>query len=126
MPWPGAAPEVDASQVIGNPLLTLGVSIITVTYVLAVAWMSYSIRRVTPELLQVRVFHKMRELHNSVRFMGLGLALGMALLTLFVSNLDLPEAAWGVAAAAAAIVFWYGTLEYSRVFHVPRRSARER
>lgn len=113
---------MDAAQVLGNPLLILGVASVTVAYALAVAWMAYSIRRVTPELLQVRVFHNLATLQNSVLFMGMGLSLGMVLVTLFLSNLDLPVVAWAAVAALAAGVFWYGTLQYSRVFHVPKAS----
>ena len=111
---------MDAAEVVGNPLLIAGVASVTVTYVLAVAWMSYSIRRVTPELLQVQVFHKLKSLQDSVLFMGLGLSVGMVLVTLFLANLDLPGFGWASLGALAAGVFWYGTVQYSRVFHVPR------
>lgn len=111
---------MDPQQALGNPLLVVGVASVTATYALAVAWMTYSIYRVTPELLQVQLFRKMRILQNAVLTMGLALILGMVLVTLFVSNVDLPDAVWGVLAGVAAAIFWYGMYSYSRVFRVPR------
>ncbi len=111
---------MDPQQALGNPLLIAGVAGITITYAAAVAWMTYSIYRVTPELLQVQLFRKMRVLQNSVLTMGLGLIVGMVLVTLFISDLALPDVAWGALAASAAAIFWYGLYGYSRVFRVPR------
>jgi hypothetical protein len=45
----------------------------------------------------------------------------MVLMTLFVSDVVLPDLAWAAAGLLAAVLFWYGLVQYSRVFHVPRR-----
>lgn len=111
---------MDPQQAIGNPLLIAGVASVTAVFGAAVAWMTYSIYRVTPELLQVQLFLKMRILQNSVLTMSVALILGLALVIVFVSNVDLPDVVWGAMAAVVAGIFYYGLYGYSRVFRVPR------
>ncbi len=111
---------MDPQQLIGTPLITMVVATIAATLALAVVWMAYSVYRMTPELLQVQLFRKHRLLENSVLFMGVGLIVGMVLLTLFVSNLALPDLVWIGIALVPGVLFWYGLVQYSRVFHVPR------
>jgi hypothetical protein len=107
--------------VLGNPILIVAVASVTAACAAAIAWMAYSVYRMTPELLQVQLFRKHRLLENSVLLMGVGLVIGMVLMTLFVSDVTLPDLAWAAVALVAAILFWYGLVQYSRVFHVPRR-----
>ncbi len=111
---------MDPRQALGNPLLVGGVVAVTVLYALAVVWMTYSIYRTTPDLLQVQLFRKMDLLRRSVMAMGLGLIVGMVLVILFVSDLNLPDAVWGILAGIAALIFWYGLVGYAKVFRVPR------
>jgi len=115
---------MDAQQLLGNPVLTAMVGSMTIIFASAVALMTYSIYRMTPELLQVQLFRKLRLLRNSVLLMGIGLIGGMILITVFVANVPLPDVAWGGGAAAAAILFWCGMFGYSRVFHVPGPAAK--
>lgn len=112
---------MDAQELIGSPLLTAAVTAVTITLAAAVAWLTYSIRRATPELLQVQVFRKLNLLQNSVLAMGVALVLGMVLVTLFLAGVDLPALAWGGAGVVAGILFWYGMYEYSTVFRVPKK-----
>jgi hypothetical protein len=114
---------MDAQQMLGNPVLTASVASITIIFASAVALLTYSIYRVTPEVLQVQLFRKLKLLRNSVLLMGIGLIGGMILITVFIANVPLPDPAWEVGAAAAAILFWTGLFGYSRVFHVPGHKA---
>lgn len=116
---------MDPAQAIGTPLLTASVAAITVIYAAAVTWMTRSIYRMTPELAQVQLFRKLRTLQNSILFMGLGLIIGMVLMTLFVSAVDMPDLAWAAGGVIAGIFFWYGLVTYSTVFHVPRSPAKK-
>ncbi len=111
---------MDPATLIGQPILIVAIVAVTVTYAGAVAWMTYAIYHTTPELLQVQLFRKMRTLQNSVLFMGLGLVVGMALLTVFMADLVLPDPVWAAGGLAAAGLFWYGLITYSRVFRIPR------
>lgn len=111
---------MDPAALLGQPILIAAVAAVTATYAGAVAWMTYAIYRTTPELLQVQLFRKMRTLQNSVLFMGLGLVVGMVLLSVFMADLVLPDPVWAAAGLAAAGLFWYGLITYSRVFRVPK------
>ena len=122
--FPSRHNPMDAQQLLGNPVLTAMVGSMTIIFASAVALMTYSIYRMTPELLQVQLFRKLRLLRNSVLLMGIGLIGGMILITVFVANVPLPDVAWGGGAAAAAILFWCGMFGYSRVFHVPGPAAK--
>lgn len=115
---------MDPRELLGNPLIVAAVAAATATFGLAVAWLTYSIYRVTPELLQVQIFRKLKVLRNSVLFMGLALILGMVLITLFVSNAALPDFVWGAGSGAAAILFWYGMFGYASAFRIPRSRTR--
>ncbi len=115
---------MNPESVLGQSYLILAVAAVTVTYSAAVAWMVFAIYRTTPELLQVQLFRKMRILQNSVLFMGLGLVVGMVLLTVFVADVSLPDVLWAAGGLAAAALFWYGLIGYSRVFRVPRDRTR--
>lgn len=107
-------------EVLGNPLLIAAVGATTVTYAIAVAWIASTIYRAPPDLLQVQLFRKLRDLQNSILLMGIGLVVGLTLTTLFIANLGLPDYAWVAGAAVAAVLFWYGLFRYSSVFRVPR------
>ncbi len=114
---------MDPQQMIGSLWVTVISGAVTVAYCAALAWLTYSIYRMTPELLQVQLFRKLRTLQNSVFAMGLGLMVWMVLTTLFVSNVDLPDAVWAAGVVLAAGFLAYGMYRYSGVMSVPRQRA---
>ncbi len=111
---------MDPSQLIGSPWVVVIASVVTIAYCAGLFWLTYSIYRVTPELLQLRLFRKLRALQNSVLFMGLGLMVWMVMTTLFISNVALPDAVWVIGVVFAAGFLGLGMYQYSNVMSIPR------
>ncbi len=111
---------MDPSQVIGSSWVVGISAAVTIAYCAGLTWLTYSIYRVTPELLQVRLFRKLRALQNSVLYMGLGLMVWMVMTTLFISNISLPDAVWVAGVVFAGGFLGFGMYQYSSVMSVPR------
>lgn len=114
---------MDPRQFIGDPWVTWIATAVTIAYCGGLGYMSYSIYRITPELLQVRLFGKLRALQNSVLTMGLGLMVWMVLTTLFVADVVMPDVMWLAGVVAAAALLGLGMFQYSQVLSVPRGHA---
>jgi hypothetical protein len=115
---------MDPQQLIGNPAITDIAAVVTIAYTAGVAYMTHSIYRATPELLQVQLFRKLRVLQRGVLIMGLGLMDWMVFTTLFIANVALPDAVWAAGATVALILLGFGMYEYSSVLSVPRGPSR--
>ncbi len=111
---------MDPAQLIGSPWVVVIATAVTIAYCTGLCWLTYSIYRVTPELLQLRLFRKLRSLQNSILFMGMGLMVWMVLTTLFVSDVILPDAVWAVGVVFAAGLLALGMYQYSSVMSIPR------
>lgn len=111
---------MDPSQVIGSPVVIAIAAAVTVAYCAGLGWLTYSIYRITPELLQLQLFRKLRALQNSVATMGLGLMVWMIFTTLFVADLTLPDALWVAGVVVALGLLGFGMYQYANVMSVPR------
>ncbi len=111
---------MDPSQLIGTPWV-IGIAVaVTIAYCAGLTYLTFSIYQATPELLQLRLFGKLRALQNSVLYMGLGLMVWMVVTTLFISDVTLPDPVWITCGLFAAGFLALGMYQYSNVMSIPR------
>ncbi|HYM40034.1 MAG TPA: hypothetical protein VEY12_07825 [Thermoplasmata archaeon] len=111
---------MNPSQMIGSPWVTYIAGAVTLAYCAGLGWLVFSIYRMTPELLQLQLFRKVRGLQNSVTTMGLGLMVWMVMTTLFVADITLPDPVWILGLVLAAGLLGLGMYRYARVMSIPR------
>jgi hypothetical protein len=138
-PWestPGTRPQrlnvgkssirsVGYQDLIGNPLVVGAIATAATCFIIALVWIALSLRRASPELLQLMTFQRMGILQRATMAICASFIIEMILLVIVFADFVLPMAVLAAGAGVSGILFWYAIYLYARAFHVPRSPKHE-